>query len=907
MKSYLLVLLLAIFQYASGLGVLSFDLGTEWLKIGLVKRGVAADIALNSESKRKTPVALFLDENERLFGNPAKSAGLRNPKAFFEGLTKILGQKFDHPLVKDYKKQYPYHDLVRTERDTVAFTTGLGVFSVEELLAMVLEKAKEIGSTFAREPINEVVITVPVFWAQAERKSLLYAADLVGLNVLQLMDDSVAVAYSYGVFNQRLFEEKPLTVLFYDQGAGKTEATVVEFSFNTETKAKQKTPQLKIKGTAFDRTLGSSSIDLRLRDHLEKLFEIQNNGKYDVRNSPRAMAKLLKEAERVKIILSANTDTYAEIEGLLPNVDFRRTRVTRQELDDLCADLLDRAAQPMADVLASVGGSIAEIDNIVMFGGGSRVPKIHQKLRELSDGKELSKSINADEAAAIGAVLRAASHSKGFRVLDFHVQDSVLYPIKVTYPKATGTEQAGKYVNMALYNTKGKYPESKLLGFNRHVDDFDFTVSYGDVDFLRKSQKDLLGSHDIFRVEVKGVADAIEKNAKLEYLGTKVRFSVDYSGVLKIDGANATFNIPPTLAGKVFGKLSDMLGLQNEEEVEEGNMAANETAENGAKNDGQNSTADKSSEGEEKKEGESTNEKEPSVSKNETEIASPGKAGNKVKKVELSFDVTALDLTLPGEEAVLASKKRLAFLTNEENKRLLTMEARNLLESTVYSTQDTLENEDVLAVATTDELHKAKDYLSKCSDWLYDAGIEATIDLYKERLAMIGSLIQPLNKRVEEMLGRPAAIEELRKAFKRLERLAKRPEDERFFTAEEYDKVVKLAEEQQAWLKEKLEAQEKLAASDEPALLVADLHQKARRLAREIKLLADKRPPPPPPPKANDTDNITGQNTTTGTDKSGSATDESAKDTVTGSDSNAQSTATTGPDGQRQDQAKDEL
>eukprot|EP00124_Ichthyophonus_hoferi_P002404 Ihof_evm8s162 gene=Ihof_evmTU8s162 len=802
---FVLFLGLALLSVVQAIGVLSIDLGSQWVKVGLVKRGVAADIVLNNESKRKSPNAILLNQKERLFGNPAKSAGLRYPGTLFEFLPGLLGLRFDHPLVARYQQQFPQHKLIATERNTVAFQTDQGVYSVEELVAMILENTRDMGSEFAGEPMNSVVITVPAFWGQAERQALLYAADLVGINVIQLLDDNTAVALGYGVFHQERFMDKPMNVLFYDQGASHTTATLVEYDMRSK-KTGDKTPGLKIKSLSFDRTLGGLEFDLRLQEHLIKLFEKQKKGDHSIkiRESPRAMAKMLKEAQRIKEVLSANVETFAQIEGVLPDVDFERTKITRLEFETMCEDLFARAAKPVTDALVAANMNIEDVHDVIMFGGSQRIPKVQSMLTDVAGGKELGKSINADEGAAIGAVLRAAAFSKGFRVKEFIVEDTILYPISVAYPNADDSKKTN--VTRVLYPTQDKYPEVKLLGFQRHVHDFNFTVSYGDLDFLSKAQKETVGCQNLMQVSLTGLTDAIKKYENMEYLGTKVRFSIDYSGILKVASATASFNdsLPETLASKMLGKVKDIIGLQKDEEatVEEEGTPINADAE--------------------EKEAKGVKFKFHSVDKNDTKIdvnvtnsnstvkeakkeAKPEKP--KIKKVELKLGVTHLEISLPGGVEMHEAKERLTSIRVREVERMQAMEAKHKLESSIYAMYDELEGEGIAEVSATEQLDEIRVELGKISDWLYEEGVATTTDKYRAKSDNITTMTRDLFKRRDELLARPQAIIDLQKAFKRLIRVKNMDEATKFFTQEAYDKVAKSVNEIEAWLNKKIEEQ----------------------------------------------------------------------------------------------------
>ncbi len=188
-------------------------------------------------------------------------------------------------------------------------------------------------------------------------------------------------------------------------------------------------PQVSIIGVGYDRTLGGLEMQLRLRDHLARAFNDQKKTPNDVFKNPRSLQKLFKEAGRLKNVLSANTDHVSQVEGLLDDKDFRLP-VTREEFEKMCEDLFERVAKPLEMALASAGLSLEHIDQVILVGAGTRVPKVQEKIQAVVK-KELGKSLNTDEAAAMGAVYRAADQSPAFKVKKFLVKDAVLYPVQV--------------------------------------------------------------------------------------------------------------------------------------------------------------------------------------------------------------------------------------------------------------------------------------------------------------------------------------------------------------------------------------------------------------------------------------------------------------------------------------------
>lgn len=316
------------------------------------------EIALNKESKRKTPMVLTFRGNERTFGEDAVIDGLRYPKSSFSHFVDLLGKPLDHPIVKLYRERFPHHELIKDEEtQTVAFRVDENTtYTPAELLAQMLHKSREFAENSARQKIKDAVIIVPPFFNQAERKAVLHAAELADLKVLQLINDNIAIALNYGIFRRKEINETSQYVMFYDMGASSTRATIVAYQ-NVKSKEKgyaEVIPQLSVLGIGYDRTLGGLEIQIRLRDYLAREFDKMGKTEKSVFKNARAMAKLFKEAGRVKNILSANSDHFAQVEGLLDEKDFR-LQVTREKLEELCADVFKRVGGPIQMALDTSG------------------------------------------------------------------------------------------------------------------------------------------------------------------------------------------------------------------------------------------------------------------------------------------------------------------------------------------------------------------------------------------------------------------------------------------------------------------------------------------------------------------------------------------------------------------------
>ncbi len=234
-------------------------------------------------------------------------------------------------------------------------------YTIEELLSMILKKAREYATDFAEQSVDAAVITVPPYFTQSERRAVKRACELANIKLLQLMNDNTAVALNYGIFRRKDFNSIGSTYLFYDMGSQSTTCTIATYNLvkSKEHGYVEEIPQLTIKAVAFDRDLGGLEFQIRLRDYLAKKFH-EKYSKIDLYKNSKALTKLFREAERAKHVLSANNEYTAQVEGLIDEIDFKH-RITREEFENLCADLFERVKRPVEEVLHTSGIALVRI------------------------------------------------------------------------------------------------------------------------------------------------------------------------------------------------------------------------------------------------------------------------------------------------------------------------------------------------------------------------------------------------------------------------------------------------------------------------------------------------------------------------------------------------------------------
>ncbi|XP_017876519.1 hypoxia up-regulated protein 1 isoform X2 [Ceratina calcarata] len=837
---WLILIIITIFiGHSLGVAVMSIDIGSESMKVAIVSPGVPMEIALNKESKRKTPVTIAFRNGERSFGEDAQGVGIKSPQHSFSYMLDLLGKSIDNPIVQLHKQRFPYYDIVSDEeRNTIAFRLNENTtYTPEELLAQILYKGKEFAENSAGQKISEAVITVPGFFNQIEKRALAQAAELAGIKVLQLINDYTAVALNYGIFRSKEINDTAHYVMFYDMGASSTTATVVSYQ-NVKTKEKgfvETNPHVSVLGVGYDRTLGGLEVQLRLQHHLAKQFDALNKTTGSVFSNPRAMAKLFKEAGRVKNVLSANTDHYAQIEGLIDEYDFR-VQVTREKLEELCADLADRVVNPIKIALKMSGLTMEAISQVVLVGAGTRMPKIQEYLSQYLT-VELSKNINTDEAAALGAVYKAADLSKGFKVKKFVTKDAVLFPIHVVFNRTVDNKV--KQVKKSLFGKMNPYPQKKIITFSKYTENFQFHINYAELDYLPPNEITAIGSFNLSTITLSGVTEALEKHTKegAENKGIKAHFAMDESGILN---------------------------LVNVELVSEKSSAAPDEEEGSEDKDKEEKTEESSKEDvkpvhEEQEYPELEKETEDKLKKKNESTITEDKIANKTEKVEKEKEKKSTIVTIKepikAEEIKLGpqilsgdklaeSREKLHRLDVYDFVKTRRETALNNLETFIIDAQQRLESEEYAAAATSQEAEKILKAASEVSEWLYEDGFGASAEVYETKLSELQKLTNDVYERVYEHKERPEVLKGMVTILKASESVLANVRNTSYFseifTQVEVETLEKVINETQDYYDTVVKSFSETALYEPVKHKVRDIANKMALLDREVKYLINK-------------------------------------------------------------------
>ena len=384
-------------------------------------------------------------------------------------------------------------------------------FSATQLIAAYLGKIRDITSRELRLPVTDVTISVPAWFTDVQRRAMLDAGEIAGLKVLRLVNDTTATALGYGITKVDLPDpgEKPRRVMFVDIGHSDYTASVVEF----------RKGELNVKSTAYDRHFGGRNFDRALTEHFAN--EFKDKFKIDVRTHPKAWARTVASAERMKKVLSANPAAPMSIESLMEDVDVNAV-VKREELEVMIKPYIDRVTVPLEQALAEAKLKPEDIDFVEMVGGTTRVPAIKEAVNKFF-GKTLSFTMNQDEAIARGCAFSCAILSPVFRVRDFSVHDIVNYPIEFTWEQSPDIPDED--TSLTVFGRQNVMPSTKILTFYRKQP-FDLEARYAKPEMLPGKLNPWIG-----RFSVKGV----QPDANNDFMICKLKVRLNLHGVLNVE------------------------------------------------------------------------------------------------------------------------------------------------------------------------------------------------------------------------------------------------------------------------------------------------------------------------------------------------------------------------------------
>jgi len=427
---------------------IGIDLGTTYSCVGVYMNG-KVEIIANDMGERTTPSYVGFNDVERMIGMAAKNAASSNPTNTVYDAKRLIGRNYMDKAVQDNLKHFSFKVVDKNDKPKiqVTFKDEEKEFTPEEISAMVLTKMKQTAEDYLGYPVKNAVVTVPAYFNDAQRQATKDAGVIAGLNVLRIINEPTAAAIAYGLDKM---SEASKNVLIFDCGGGTHDVSLLTLEDGV----------FEVKATAGDTNLGGEDIDNRIVDYVVEEFKKKH--KVNLSDNKKAVRRVRSAAEKAKRALSSQTQTSIEIDSLHEGVDLNLT-LTRAKFESLCMDIFQRTLAPVERVLTDAKLSKNQVNEVVLVGGSTRIPKIQELLTNFFNGKELCKSINPDEAVAYGAAVQAAILS-GTR--DDKLDQLVLLDVT---PLSLGVETAGGIMtNLIPRGTT--VPTKKTQTFSTAVD-----------------------------------------------------------------------------------------------------------------------------------------------------------------------------------------------------------------------------------------------------------------------------------------------------------------------------------------------------------------------------------------------------------------------------------------------------
>uniref|UniRef100_A0A667GZX0 Heat shock 70 kDa protein 4 n=1 Tax=Lynx canadensis TaxID=61383 RepID=A0A667GZX0_LYNCA len=768
------------------MSVVGIDLGFQSCYVAVARAGGIETIA-NEYSDRCTPACISFGPKNRSIGAAAKS--------------QIPCRAFSDPFVEAEKSNLAY--------DIVQLPTGLtGIkvkymeeernFTTEQVTAMLLSKLKETAESVLKKPVVDCVVSVSsLFYTDAERRSVMDATQIAGLNCLRLMNETTAVALAYGIYKQDLpaLEEKPRNVVFVDMGHSSYQVSVCAFNRG----------KLKVLATV-------------LVNHFCE--EFGKKYKLDIKSKIRALLRLSQECEKLKKLMSANaSDLPLSIECFMNDVDVSGT-MNRGKFLEMCDDLLARVEPPLRSVLEQAKLKKEDIYAVEIVGGATRIPAVKEKISKFF-GKELSTTLNADEAVTRGCALQCAILSPAFKVREFSITDVVPYPISLRWnsPAEEGSSDC------EVFTKNHAAPFSKVLTFYRK-EPFTLEAYYS-------SPQDLpYPDPAIAQFLVQKVTPQSDGSSSK----VKVKVRVNIHGIFSVSSAS----------------LVEVLKFEENEEPMETDQNAKEE--------------EKMQVDQEEPHAEEQQQHTPAENKAESEEMETSQAGSKDKKMDqppqakkAKVKTSTVDLPIENQLLWQIDREMLNLYIENEGKMIMQdklekerNDAKNAVEEYVYEMRDKLSGEYEKFVSEADR-NSFTLKLEDTENWLYEDGEDQPKQVYVDKLAELKNLGHPIKMRFQESEERPKLFEELGKQIQQYMKVIssfKNKEDQYdHLDAADMMKVEKSTNEAMEWMNNKLNLQNKQSLTVDPVVKAREIEAKIKELMSICSPIISKPKPKVEPPK----------------------------------------------------------
>eukprot|EP00448_Togula_jolla_P023945 CAMPEP_0170592806 /NCGR_PEP_ID=MMETSP0224-20130122/13116_1 /TAXON_ID=285029 /ORGANISM="Togula jolla, Strain CCCM 725" /LENGTH=918 /DNA_ID=CAMNT_0010916727 /DNA_START=198 /DNA_END=2954 /DNA_ORIENTATION=+ len=855
---------------------MSVDLGHEFFKVALMRQGVPLEIVLNGHSKRKTPTAVSHFEAIRTCGDDAvahmSKAPAKVPMFFHSSLGTNFTSTQDIVVGGAWWKTFGlsdkfYHfDLsYEEERGVPTFRiTGDNVWQGEEVLAHILHFARVMAEESANgKSVRDIVVTVPSDANLRQRQAVVAAGEIAGLRVLTLVHETSAFAIQRAV---DFTPEKGVSevMLLYNMGSRKTEVSLVRFESRVAGMVAGKVaPVLTVLGSAVDYTIGGHLMDLKIAEKMLIQFQAKYPKLADgIAKNPRALRKLVAQAQKTKAMLSANKNAPFIVESLYDDTDFQ-TSITRVDFEAMCEDMLSRLTEPIEKALATANVSLEEVKHIELVGGAWRVPKVQQVLSDFFSKGEvkmtLGQHLNGEEAGALGATLVGANYSSSFRVKKIFFADITAHEYAVQVSTASGDR-----------NLSVLYPVGAPLGGSKKKLGFALEEDF----MIRLFEDSVLVAEYYFTGLAETLAGKWADYNKTGLPKISVSIGLEGSGIIEVTKPVATVeeafwvNIskPKAVPNTTDGNETNAT-KESESSLETGDGSVDGSVDAG----GDTTTDD--NDGDEKPDSEEGSEGSDTDAGNSTGNGTNGTGNGTEKEVEMEIvyklkkkkHEKKLTMKRVDYRPVPLSRDTIAVLRAKmEDKDQKEQEAKaadalkNELEAVIYGSRDKLENSDIIKVSTEEQREAVTKLLTEYEDWMYETG--AVKSDYEERLTTLRNHMAPLEERALELEARYDLADTVKDSVEGMKRLASQiMKNMTWVNVTKPQAILEKLGELEEWWQKKQDQQAKLPLHEAPAFTKSEVSEKLGKLRKELDKL--KKTKKPKETKAKGAKNATGDAT----------------------------------------------
>ncbi|XP_059174852.1 heat shock 70 kDa protein 4-like [Physella acuta] len=806
------------------MSVVGIDLGTYSCYIGVARAGGIETIA-NEYSDRCTPSYVSLGDKSRVIGVAAKQQAVTNFKNTACGFKRVLGRKFDDPLVQsELQKSFKPNELSKDSNGNVVFQMSyLGKnheFSATQLTSMLLNKLKFTAESNLKTKVVDVVVSVPVFFTDVERRALLDACQLAGLNCLRILNDTTAVALSYGIYKTDLpaETEKPRNVVFVDFGHSSLQVSACAFNKG----------KLKVLATSFDHAVGGKDLDELIVDYMSE--EFKKKYKVDPKSKAKAYIRLTQECEKLKKLMSANVQPIPlNIECFMDDKDVHGS-MDRAQFEELAAPLFQRIENTLQAVLDNAKLKPSDVASVEIIGGASRVPAFKALVQKVFS-KEPSTTLNADEAVARGCALMCAILSPTFRVRDFNITDCQPFPVTLYWqPQGQMDEDS----SLEVFSKFHAVPFSKMLTFYRK-EPFTLTATYSNHSGIPYPNSEI----GVFKI------NNVSSQANGDSSKVKVKVRINAHGLFNVVSASMYEKLDGTEDGD---EVKDSMEVDEDAKKKEANNG--DAVVNGEQSPTEMDQSSSSEQQNVEENQEQTQEKAADTPNSDVaDKKAPKKTKKTVKTIDLPIDANVFQLSKEVINRLMEQENDMVMQDKHEKERA---DSKNAVEEYVYEMRDKLyavyEN-----YITEDDRSQFSLKLEDTENWLYEDGEDQNKQVYLDKLAELKKLGQPVVDRYREAQEWPVAKDEmgstLQQIRKFLDQWAQKDEKYDHIEKADVDKVEKLWTEKSNWFGHRITQMAQLKPHENPVVLAAQVRAEKQILENTCLPIMNKPKPKVDPPK----------------------------------------------------------